>query len=142
MLTTSIHDPALDPSTTCDGCGRPHLLPGGGVYLVPVDLKPGVSRLLVISQGCVVEHSMRLTRVLCNALSPDQFNALLTAMSDPAECVLASDELLTTTATMCGLCDDKLLTTATAMCGLCGNVLDCEGRDDLCWSCYSSMRGW
>ena len=117
-------------SPRCHGCGLHHLLPGNRVYRVPT-----TGGTLTIACGCVIESSVRLTRLVCRALTPAQFGDLLAFLSDPAEIDHAE---AMAQASLAALATPDLV----RACGLCGNALSHEDRDDLCFSCYSSMRGW
>lgn len=128
MLTT--YDPAVRPSPVCCGCGLPHLLPGGEVYVVPTP-----SRQLVVSRGCVIEESVRLTRVVCHALTRAEFRRLMGALC-AAEVACGSEYARTC------LAIDAVAEVVPSKCEWCGTERDAEDTTGLCVGCQELLRGW
>ena len=80
-----------------------------------------MERRLLISQGCVIDGSAALTRVVCAALSNRHYDLLCD-----------------------GLVLRRAIGTTHAIlfwCGWCGQRLE-GSRRDLCEFCKESLRGW
>jgi len=123
MLDVTTYDPRVHGSPVCDGCGRPHLLPGNHLYVLDTRL--------MISCGCVIEPSVRLTRVVCSALSAADFALLIGALCSDAHltrAITARQGVVVVQA--CGLCNAPL-----------GRAIGDDGND-LCEFCAAALRGW